>query len=91
MYYTSTYRSANTRELPAATSTIEIFKTDITGRQQAEMLINEIHKTFAEYKANVDLWDCDKILRIQSSTGFIQASVLIHLLKDLGCTAELLG
>ncbi len=90
MYYPPAYRISNTKSLPVGTVIIEVFKTNISDRQQADMLINEIHKNFTEYKANVDLWDCDKILRIQSAAEFIQSSALIHFLKGLGCNAEVL-
>ena len=69
---------------------IEIFKTNITDTAKAHRLIQHIHKAFNGYKANFDLLDCDNILRIQSSTGFIHCSALIKFLKELGCIAELL-
>ena len=56
----------------------------------ANMLIDRIHKTFADYKANFDLEDCDKILRVKCTTGIIQSSSLINLLKDFGFNAETL-
>jgi hypothetical protein len=69
---------------------IEVFKTNVKDRNQANMLIGQIHKNFCGYTANFDLDDCDKILRIACDTGHIQASFLIHLLKDFGYTAEVL-
>lgn len=90
MFYPWAYKITNTKDRPVGTVLVEVFKTNIRDRQQADMLINAIHKNFTEYKANVDLWDCDKILRIQSATGFIQTSTLIHFLTGLGCSAEVL-
>lgn len=69
---------------------IEVFKTDVTDREKAKQLIEEIHKTFEGYKANFDLDDCDKILRIVSSAGNIEQDCFIDWLKKLGCNAEIL-
>jgi hypothetical protein len=69
---------------------VEIFKTDVKDRDQANRLIDRIHKTFINYKANFDLEDCDRILRVQSSAGSVRATLLIELSKDLGINAELL-
>ena len=56
----------------------------------ANMLIEEIHKAFAGYKANFDLDDCDRILRVRSTMGPVESYRLIHLLKELGFKAEVL-
>ncbi len=69
---------------------VEVFKTDVKDRDQANRLIDLIHKTFINYKANVDLEDCDRILRVQSSAGSVRATLLIELSKDLGINAEVL-
>jgi hypothetical protein len=69
---------------------IEVFKTNITDREKAKRLIEEIHKTFAGYKANFDLDDCDKVLRVVSSTGDLEQACFIDWLKKLGCNAEIL-
>lgn len=69
---------------------VEIFKTNITDADKALALIEQIHGAFRGYKANFDLQDCDNILRIQSSTGIIHCTELIHFLKELGCIAQIL-
>lgn len=69
---------------------IEVFKTNVTDLEHANMLLDRIHKTFIDYRANFDLDDCDKILRVKSSTGDIQPSELIDLLRNLGFDAEVL-
>ncbi|WPU91022.1 hypothetical protein SNE25_17015 [Mucilaginibacter sabulilitoris] len=70
--------------------TVEVFKTNVSTRRYANVLLNQIHKTFTKYHANFDLDDCDKILRIQCSTGAIRSRALIMFLKDFGCNAEIL-
>ena len=69
---------------------IEVFKTNITSREDADKIVSSIHLAFAEYKANFDLWDCDNILRVQSSTGEIKIDSLLSFLVELGCNAEVL-
>jgi hypothetical protein len=69
---------------------IEVFKTNVTKPCEAAMLVDRIHKTFVNYTANFDLEDCDKILRVKCTIGWIQADQLIDLLKDFGFEAEVL-
>ncbi|GAC1396966.1 MAG: hypothetical protein NVSMB63_17400 [Sediminibacterium sp.] len=69
---------------------VEVFKTNVTDRNHAGMLLDHIHATFSDYIANFDLEDCDKILHVQSATGYIQPSCLIALLKRFGFSVEVL-
>jgi hypothetical protein len=69
---------------------VEVFKTNVEDSGQAIMLIDHIHKSFRHYKANFDLEDCDKILRVKSLSGYIQPSSLINLLRGFGFEAEVL-
>lgn len=69
---------------------IEVFKTDVKDRMFANILTEQIHKTYAGYTANFDLDDCDNILRVKSVFGNVQADPLISLLKEYGFNAEVL-
>jgi hypothetical protein len=69
---------------------IEVFKTNVDNYDQATMLVDQIHKNFADYKANFDLQDCDNILRVKSATALIQSDSLINFLRDFGFHAEVL-
>lgn len=69
---------------------IEVFKTNVKNPDHANMLLGHIHQTFQNYRANFDLEDCDKILRVACSSGFIQPTCLINLLRDFGFYAEVL-
>jgi hypothetical protein len=69
---------------------IEVFKTDVSCREHANRLLEQIHKTFAGYKANFDLDDCDRVLRVVNRTGSVESLHFIDWLKKLGCTAEIL-
>jgi ribosomal protein L35AE/L33A len=68
---------------------IEVFKTNINCPEKAKQLVDAIHCAFVSYKANFDLEDCDKVLRIVSSNGIVTAT-FIHWLKSQDCHAEIL-
>lgn len=69
---------------------IEVFKTNVTDREVANMLLDQIHLTFIGYQANFDLEDCDKILRVCFDSGIVQPSLIIGLLKYFKYEAEVL-
>lgn len=69
---------------------IEIFKTNVECPDQATMLVDQIHKNFADYKANFDLHDRDNILRVKTASDCIEPQSLITFLKHFGFHAEVL-
>lgn len=69
---------------------VEVFKTNVPDWGHAERLLDQIHKVHLDYRANFDLEDCDKILRVECATRLIQPARLIDLLRDLGYQAEVL-
>ena len=69
---------------------IEIFKTNVQDHAQANNVMREIRNTFKGYEVNFDLEDCDRILRVKSSSGCIEITLLIELLSASGCIAEVL-
>jgi len=69
---------------------IEVFKTDITDSLQAKVLGDHIHDLFKEYTVNFDLDDCDRIMRIVSTSPVVQVDILIDILKGFGYHAEVL-
>jgi len=54
---------------------IEVFKTNIQERSQAERLLSVLRDRFPGHRINVDLHDCDKVLRIEGYQ-FAVASIL---------------
>jgi hypothetical protein len=50
---------------------IEVFKTNINCADKATQLVEQIHENFASYRANFDLNDCDRILRVVSGNNNI--------------------
>jgi len=69
---------------------VEVFKTNVEDSSHADLLIEQIHKTYTHYTANFDLEDCDKILRVESKMSGIEPSSLINLLNEFGYDAEIL-
>jgi hypothetical protein len=69
---------------------IEVFKTNVGDRNDAIMLVNLIHGIFGDYKASFDLEDCDRILRVKSTSTQVKSSLLINLFERLGFHAEIL-
>ena len=69
---------------------VEVFKTNIQERGEAQILAKLIEWTFEGCDANFDLEDCDKILRIQTPGEFLESKELISLFNHLGFKAEIL-
>ncbi|PZR28979.1 MAG: hypothetical protein DI535_04520 [Citrobacter freundii] len=69
---------------------IEVFKTNVSDLVFADILVDQIQRQYMGYKANFDLDDTDKILRIQCAVGNVHADPVIVLLKRFGFTAEVL-
>jgi hypothetical protein len=69
---------------------VEVFKTDVNQAEHAQILLHEISQRFTQYEVNFDLEDCDRILRVKSNSGIVDASALIDLLKGFGYTADVL-
>ena len=68
---------------------IEVFKTNVLHADEAKMLVDQIHTSFTNYKANFDLEDCDHILRVACPAN-IHIPDLIRFLNDRGYNAEVL-
>jgi len=69
---------------------VEVFKTNVNRREHAHMLLTQMHRIYADYKANFDLEDCDRILRVECISGTVNPSTVINLLKKSGFEGEVL-
>ncbi len=68
---------------------VEVFKTNVTQVRQAGRIVRLLQKTFKGYKANFDLQDVDRILRIESD-GDVEEKKIIGILESAGFSAEVL-
>jgi hypothetical protein len=69
---------------------VEVFKTNVEDRAQADWIVNQIQNAFPHYKAHFDLEDCDRVLVVRCADGVLCPLQVIELLKRLQCQAEIL-
>ncbi|RZJ80071.1 MAG: hypothetical protein EOO47_08805 [Flavobacterium sp.] len=69
---------------------VEVFKTDVTTNDEAKKLIDLIHFSFNHYRANFDLDDCDRILRIKCESEPIETNLILSIFNQYGFNAEVL-
>ena len=63
---------------------VEVFRTNVKTKKNADMVIHHIKRRLPVGKINFDLADRDKILRIEATE--IPVQPILHLLQDLGFT-----
>lgn len=44
---------------------VEIFKTNVIEQHEADRLVEKLVQAIPQARVNFDLWDCDKVLRIE--------------------------
>ena len=69
---------------------VEVFKTDVNNIQVANRVLDTLHRAFPGYKANFDLQDCDRILRIKSIACDIDVMAVIRILEEYGFSGSVL-
>ncbi|HEX5025044.1 MAG TPA: hypothetical protein VFV68_07215 [Agriterribacter sp.] len=67
---------------------IEVFKTNVQQKLEAERLKNALLDYFPSYRINFDLHDCDKILRVESHSGSIDNERIMEAVGDFGYVIE---
>lgn len=67
---------------------IEVFKTNVSSEKNSKIIIDALHLLLPNAKINFDLEDCDKILKIESSS--IAAHIVIEYLLLFDTRAECL-
>jgi len=69
---------------------VEVFKTNLREAAEAEKVLTLLHQRFPHYQANVDLSDCDKILRIECCSGEVEGNLIKELIGHAGYISEIL-
>lgn len=69
-------------------SMIEVFKTSVEEKRDAELLIFLLLQQFPASRINFDLQDCDRILRVEGSD--FCADNIISLIKENGFHCSIL-
>ena len=67
---------------------IEVFKTNVASPVQARSLLQVFHQSFPHWRANFDLDDCDRVLRVVPAGEAVQAAKVLRLLQVHGIEAE---
>ena len=67
---------------------VEVFKTNVNRKQDADEIITMLMQHFPHYKINFDLDDCDKILRVEADC--INPDEIIELLEICNLQCEIL-
>lgn len=67
---------------------VEVFKTNVQKKWQTKMLLCILSAAFPSFRFNIDLFDCDKVLRVEGDT--IEAQKVMKLVKENGFTCEVL-
>ena len=69
---------------------IEVFKTNVKNRLQANRVVTLLKRTYSEARINFDLNDCDKILRVDGIEGS-HTKTIVRNLNKLGFKCETLN
>lgn len=69
---------------------VEVFRTNVDDRDKANWLIDQIQDCYTDYTASFDLEDRDRVLVVKCTSGKVQPSGVIELLKTSGYMAEVL-
>jgi hypothetical protein len=67
---------------------VEAFKTNVQKKAQSKMLLSILSEAFPSFKINIDLSDCDKVLRVEADN--MEALRIMMLLKEYGFKCEVL-
>ncbi len=73
--------------IPEISSVVEVFKTDIDDPELADVLCSILTLVYPHCKVNVDMHDCDKVLRLE---GDMCVSTVMDLALILGVKLDVL-
>lgn len=67
---------------------IEIFKTDINSKRKADEIRSNLEASFPGHTVNIDLEDCDKILRVEALS--LHCGKIMEIVKNNGIAITIL-
>lgn len=70
---------------------VEVFKTNVRKRSAASELIRVLQQLHPDHRINFDLADRDKILRVESPDGKIDAEKIRCCVQSAGYEIEILS
>jgi len=69
---------------------IEVFKTNINHKKDAERMLKLLHSALQNHHINFDLEDCDRILRVENRNNTIDIPFIENILEEKGFHCEVL-
>jgi hypothetical protein len=61
------------------TRMVEVFKTNVQKKAQSKKLLSALSETFPALKINFDLFDCDKVLRVEGdNTEAMRIKIVVN-------------
>lgn len=69
---------------------VEVFKTNIQNKTQAKAIVNILKNEFPKYKINIDLEDCDKVLRVECDHNIVAVESILNLVQNYNINIEIL-
>lgn len=70
---------------------IEVFKTTISKKSEVKKVLLAIGNSNPNYKANFDLDDIDRILRIENPNGKVAIESITQIIQSLNHQCEILN
>lgn len=72
---------------------VEVFRTTVRSARHAAVVIALVQAHFPSLRVTMDLDDCDKVLRVQSSQAGVRLPIgaILHLVSVLGFEIEALA
>jgi hypothetical protein len=67
---------------------IQVFKTNITRKRDVRVIVSMLKKEHPTSLINIDLYDCDKILRVDPQHREISTARIMNLVKSLNFYCE---
>ncbi|MCE7862908.1 MAG: hypothetical protein DYG99_05120 [Bacteroidetes bacterium CHB5] len=67
---------------------VEVFKTDVSRKNQANDIVTDLQHEFPNLKINFDLNDCDRILRVEGQHILVEQ--IISRMREQNHVCELL-
>lgn len=65
---------------------VEVFKTNVQEFAEAQKLVATLRRHFPDSKINIDLDDCDKVLRVEGNNLRIEKVMTLVTKKGFVCT-----
>lgn len=67
---------------------VEIFKTNVNDQEQAKKVVGLLYRKFPDCRINFDLYDCDKVLRIEGE--YLVTETVREIVTKQGIVCEIL-